>query len=98
MLEFREDLFFASRYFRDSFTIAENAKLKTREIKYPPNLVPSSLSPTRPYEASWERENLRDRVQWRTKFLGQLTRSALIFRPFPLSPKQCCSLYTLHCP
>lgn len=54
MLEFREDLFFASRYFCDSFTIAKNAKLKTREIKYPPNLVPSSLSlsPTRPYEAS----------------------------------------------
>ena len=44
MLEFREDLFFASRYFCDSFTIAKNAKLKTREIKYPPNLVPSSLS------------------------------------------------------
>ena len=44
MLEFREDLFFASRYFRDSFTIVKNAKLKTREIKYPPNLVPSSLS------------------------------------------------------
>ena len=64
MLEFREDLFFASRYFRDSFTSAKNAKLKTREIKYPPNLVPSSLSlsPTRPYEASWERENLRDKV------------------------------------
>ena len=64
MLEFREDLFFASRYFLDSFAIAKNAKLKTREreIKYPPNLVPSSLSPTRPYEASWERENLRDKV------------------------------------
>ena len=44
MREFREDLFFASRYFCDSFTIAKNAKLKTREIKYPPNLVPSSLS------------------------------------------------------
>ena len=44
VLEFREDLFFASRYFRDSFTIAKNAKLKTREIKYPPNLVPISLS------------------------------------------------------
>lgn len=44
MLEFREDLFFASRYFCDSFTIAKNAKLKTREIKYPPNLVPRALS------------------------------------------------------
>ena len=53
MLEFREDLFFASRYFCDSFTIAKNAKLTTREIKYPPNLVSQlSLSPTRPYEAS----------------------------------------------
>ena len=44
MLEFREDLFFASRYFLDSFAIAKSAKLKTREIKYPPKLVPSSLS------------------------------------------------------
>ena len=44
MREFREDLFFASRYFCDSFTIAKNAKLKTREIKYPPNLVPRALS------------------------------------------------------
>ena len=39
-------------------------------------------------------------LQWRTKFLGQLTRSALIFPHFPLSPpprpppKQCCSLCT----
>ena len=45
MLEFREDLFFASRYFLDSFAIAKNAKLKTREIKYPPNLVPRALTP-----------------------------------------------------
>ena len=35
-----------------------------------------------------------NKLQWRTKFLGQLTRSALIFPPFPLSPKQCCSLCT----
>ena len=33
-------------------------------------------------------------LQWGTKFLGQLTPSALIFPPFPLSPKQCCSLCT----
>ena len=39
------------------------------------------------------REIITD-LQWRTKFLGQLTRSALIFPPFPLSPKQCCSLCT----
>ena len=33
-------------------------------------------------------------LQWRTKFLGQLTRSALIFPPFSLTPKQSCSLCT----
>ena len=33
-------------------------------------------------------------LQWGTKFLGQLTRSALIFPPFPLTPKQSCSLCT----
>ena len=34
-------------------------------------------------------------LQWRTKFLGQLTRSALIFPTVPLSPKQCCCSLTL---
>jgi len=33
-------------------------------------------------------------LQWRTKLLGQLTPSALIFPPFPLTPKQSCSLCT----
>ena len=41
-------------------------------------------------------------LQWRTKFLGQLTRSALIFPPFPLTPPSkvvvCAPLYTLPCP
>ena len=45
---------------------------------------------------SWQWHILRlfnQDQQWRTKFLGQLTRSALIFPTFPLSPKQsCCSL------
>ena len=44
-----------------------------------------------------ERNNCFSKIQlqWWSKFLGQLTRSALIFPPFPLSPKQCCSLCTL---
>lgn len=40
-------------------------------------------------------------IQEQRLFLGQLTESALIFPPFPLTPKQCCSLktqYTLPCP
>ena len=43
-------------------------------------------------------------VQWRTKLLGQLTRSTLIFPPFLLSPSPqrnvvvCAPLYTLPCP
>ena len=46
MLEFREGLFFASRYFLDSFAIAKSAKLKTREIKYPPLLLqPHTIVP-----------------------------------------------------
>ena len=80
MLEFREDLLFASRYFRDSFTIAKNAKLKTREIKYPPNLVRSSLSlpPTRPYEESWERER---------EPKGQGWYPPLLLQPHTIVPK-----------
>ena len=34
-------------------------------------------------------------LPWRTKFLGQLTRSALIFPTVPLSSKQCCCSLTL---
>ena len=40
-------------------------------------------------------------LQWRSKFLGLLTRYALIFHFFLLVPKQCCSfctLCTLPCP
>ena len=42
----------------------------------------------------FQRRQKELKLQWRTKFLRQLTRSALIFPPFPLSPKQCCSLCT----
>ena len=41
-------------------------------------------------------------LQWRTKLLGKLTRSALIFPPFLLKPPSkvvvCAPLYTLPCP
>ena len=77
MLEFREDLFFASRYFRDSFTIAKNAKLKTREIKYPPNLVPSSLSLS--YSSLWSK--LREREP-----KGQGWYPPLLLQPHTIVP------------
>ena len=87
MLEFRGDLVFASRYFRDSFPIAKNSKLKTREIKYPPNLVPSSLSlllvPMK--QAEREREP-KGQGSMEDKILRTINTICLNFSSFPPLP------------
>jgi len=49
-------------------------------------------------QCTWKKKDtscnyvIMSKVQWETKLLGQLTHYALISPPFPLSPKQCCSL------